>query len=71
MTIDPTLHDRAKRLARHRRTSVSGLFEALIREQPDPEGTVVDSLIGSSRLKKPPDKPDARREALIAKYLHE
>lgn len=71
MTLDPQLHARAKRLARQRRTSVSGLFEAYLREQPDPAGSQVEKLIGSGTLKKPGTTPDPRREALIEKYLHE
>jgi hypothetical protein len=70
ITIDPKLHARAKRLARQRRTSVSGLFESFLREQPEPGGSLVDEMIGKSRLKEASDQPDPRREALIAKYIN-
>ncbi len=69
ITIDPQLHARAKRLARARHTTVSGLFESFLKDQPDPGGTVVESLIGSGCLKAPTDVPDPRRETLQRKYL--
>lgn len=68
LTIDPKLHERAKRIARRRRGSVSGLVEKLLAEQPEPTGSLVDSLIGSARL-KPGRKGDAKRAALERKYL--
>lgn len=69
ITIDPSLHGRAKRLAQARHTSVSGLFESYLRDQPDPRGSVVDRLIGSSKLKKPGKSKDQRRLELEKKYL--
>ena len=69
ITIDPKLHARAKRLARARHTTVSGLFESFLKEQEDPGGSVVDNLIGSARLKDTTDKTDPRRKALLEKYL--
>jgi len=69
ITIDPELHARAKRLARHKHTTVSGLFELMLKEQPDPTGSVTDSLIGSAKLKKPGTLHDPKREALLRKYL--
>lgn len=68
LTIDPALHRRAKRLAKERRTSVSGLFETFLKEQPDTSHSVVDQMIGCSAL-KPKKAKDPRRGALEAKYL--
>jgi hypothetical protein len=69
LTIDPELHGRAKRLAKQRRTTVSGLFESFLAQQPDPSGSKVDSLIGCSRLKKESKPRDAKRDYLESKYL--
>ena len=69
LTVDPELHARAKRLARQRKTTVSGLFESFLVSQPDPRGSRVDGLIGSASLKAAPNQPDPRREYLNAKYL--
>jgi hypothetical protein len=68
ITIDPVLHARAKRMAKQRRTSVSGLFESFIKEQPEAQASVVEQMIGSASL-KPTKKGDSRRAALEAKYL--
>ena len=69
ITIDPKLHARAKRLARLRRTSVSGLFESFLKKEPDPRGSIVQKMVGSETLKEAPKSVDPKREALIAKYL--
>jgi len=69
LTVDPELHARAKRLARKRKTTVSGLFESYLASQPDPQGSRVDGLIGSASLKAAPKHPDPKREHLKAKYL--
>lgn len=69
LTVDPDLHARAKRLAKQRKTTVSGLFEKYIASQPDPQGSRVDELIGSASLKAAPKRPDSKREHLEAKYL--
>jgi hypothetical protein len=69
LTIDPSLHARAKRLAKQRRTSVSGLFEAFIKEQAEAADTsVVEKMRGSATL-KPAKANDPRRAALESKYL--
>ena len=68
LSIDPALHRRAKRLAKERRTSVSGLFESLIKEQPEVSDSIVDQMIGSASLKSGKTK-DPRRQALETKYL--
>ena len=69
ITIDPKLHGRAKRLAKVRHTSVSGLIESYLRDQPDPKGSVVDQMIGSSKLKPGGKRKDPRRQELERKYL--
>ncbi len=68
ITLDPKVHERAKRIARLRRSSVSGLVEKLLSEQEAPEGSIVDSMIGSASLKvfRPGDQKQA---ALEKKYL--
>ncbi|MDA0348072.1 MAG: DUF6364 family protein [Verrucomicrobia bacterium] len=68
ITLDPKIHERAKRLARRRRASVSGLIESLLSEQQEPDGSIVDSMIGSSTL-KPSKSGDTKQEALQKKYL--
>lgn len=68
ITLDPKVHERAKRIARRRRASVSGLIEKVLSEQTDPEESIVDSMIGSSTLKSS-GKGDAKQSALKKKYL--
>lgn len=68
ITIDPSLHARAKRLAKQRRTSVSGLFETLIKEQPETQTSFVEQMLGSASLRSA-KTDDPRRAALRAKYL--
>lgn len=69
LTVDPELHARAKRLARQRKTTVSGLFESYLASQPDPQGSRVERLIGSASLNAAPEHPDPKRMYLNAKYL--
>jgi hypothetical protein len=69
LTLNPELHERAKRLAKHRRTSVSGLFESYLASQPEPDASITDRLIGSASLNPAENNPDPRRERLIKKYL--
>lgn len=68
ITIDPKLHNRAKRLARQRRTTFSGLIEDLISTQQEKQNSAVDKLIGSAELKASSGH-DPKRAALEAKYL--
>lgn len=70
MTLDPTLHERARRLARRRGTSVSGLVETYLRADADGKDSLTASLVGSASLKEPSASPDPRRDALLAKYVH-
>lgn len=68
ITIDPKLHARAKRLAKQRQTSVSGLFEQFLKNQPENGASAVDQMIGSASLRHlSPD--DVRGRALAEKYL--
>jgi hypothetical protein len=69
LTLEPDLHQKAKRLARLRQTSVSGLFESYLRAERLDEPSRVDALIGSARLKEAVDGPDPRQRRLTEKYL--
>ncbi len=70
ITLDPAAHERAKRTASARKTSVSGLIESLIQSATAPEiSSVVDRMIGSASLRNPAPAPDPRMDALRAKYL--
>lgn len=69
LTIDPELHARAKRIAKRRKTTVSGLFESFLRREPDPEGSLVDGMIGSAVLRQSRPGSDPRMERLKKKYL--
>ena len=75
ITVDPAIHERAKRLARKRKTSVSGLFESYVKESAarveSGESLLVDDMIGSAELREPPARPDPVYTALRAKYLAE
>ena len=68
ITLDPRVHDRAKRIAKQRRASVSGLIEKLLSEQEDPDGSIVDSMIGSASL-MPFRRGDTKQASLKKKYL--
>jgi hypothetical protein len=70
LTIDPEVHRSAKRLARTRGTSVSGLVESLLGQQVLAESpSVVEQLIGSAALRVVREGMDARHEHLRRKYL--
>lgn len=68
ITIDPNLHARAKRLAKQRKTSVSGLFEQFLKSQPENGVSAVDQMLGSASLREI-DAGDVRGRALAEKYL--
>jgi hypothetical protein len=68
ITIDPKLHARAKRLAKQRQTSVSGLFEQYLKSQSEGSTSAVDQMLGSASLRKM-DAGDVRGRALADKYL--
>ena len=71
LTIEPALALRAKRLARNRNTSVSGLVESLVCAAPlSPEmdeTLFVDRWAGKFQVANP-KQPDARMEALKARH---
>jgi hypothetical protein len=68
ITIDPELHARAKRMAKQRQTSVSGLFEHFLKSHPDSDISAVDQMVGAASLREL-DADDVRGQALAAKYL--
>ncbi|MBM3599084.1 MAG: hypothetical protein FJX35_12760 [Alphaproteobacteria bacterium] len=53
ISLDPAVHARAKRVARARRTTVSGMIEAFLRSQQPPGGSrsLVDEMLGSAELR--------------------
>jgi hypothetical protein len=68
ITLDPAIHRAAKRTARSRSTTLSGLVETLLSAATEKSGvSVVDGMIGSSALRETSSDPLA--EALRAKYL--
>ncbi len=73
ITLDPEVHARAKRTARARRTTVSGLIEKFLRspEAAGKDASLVDEMLGSAELRalKPGRDPllDALRERHIAR----
>ncbi|MEX2381056.1 MAG: DUF6364 family protein [Opitutales bacterium] len=72
ITLDPGVHDRAKRLARKKKTTLSGLLESCLREFEREEGegeTLVDEMIGSGSLREPPETFDPLYKALRDKYI--
>ncbi|HKS30763.1 MAG TPA: DUF6364 family protein [Chthoniobacterales bacterium] len=71
ITLDPATHRQAKRVARLRRTTVSGLIEKLLRSigsRPKP-GSLVTEMIGSAKLRSPRPGSDPLYDALKKKYL--
>lgn len=70
ITLDPAIHQRAKRAARARKTSVSSLIETLL-ESAAPLSTVslVDQMIGSASLRSPEMGTDPLYDALASKHL--
>lgn len=70
ITLDPLLHQRAKRAARARRTSVSGLIESLLETAAPPAATsLVDRLVGSASLRSPAVGVDPLYDAMALKHL--
>ncbi len=71
ITIDPAVHRRAKRVARSRGTSVSGLIEAALESVTAvSKPSVVDAMIGSAALRNPSVGEDTLYEALASKHLN-
>ncbi len=74
ITLDPDVHARAKRAARARRTTVSGLIESFLRSPAaaptvGAKGSLVDEMIGSARLREVEPGADPLFDALHARYL--
>ena len=71
ITLDPATHRQAKRVARLRRTTVSGLIERLLRSTRSKResGSLVTEMIGSAKLRNPRPGSDPLYEALKKKYL--
>ena len=71
ITLDPEVHARAKAVARTRRTTVSGLIEALLRSS-EPAGTggsLVDEMLGCAELRTAEPGRDPLYDALHARHI--
>ena len=71
ITLDPEVHARAKRTARARRTTVSGLIETFLRS-PQADGTdasLVDEMLGSGELRAVTRGRDALYDALLECHI--
>ncbi|MFN2432831.1 MAG: DUF6364 family protein [Gemmatimonadota bacterium] len=71
ITLDPEMHARAKRIARARRTTVSGLVQAFLRS-PDAAGqdeSLVDEMLGSGELRSLKRGRDPLFDALRKRYV--
>ncbi|MDD5200493.1 MAG: DUF6364 family protein [Terrimicrobiaceae bacterium] len=70
ITLDPAAHQRAKRTARARKTSVSGLIESLLQSAAAPgSSSLVDQMTGSASLRFSAEGSDPLYDALHSKYL--
>lgn len=70
ITLEPAIHQRAKRTARARNTSVSGLIETLLESAELPaKSSLVDRMIGSASLNSPAADTDPLYDILAAKHL--
>ena len=69
ITMDPATLRLAKRTARARRTTVSGLIDSLLKGVEQEAPSIVDQLIGCATLRKPKPGTDPLYDALVAKYL--
>lgn len=70
ITLDPVAHQRAKRTARKRKTSVSALIERLLNEAASADApSIVDQMIGSATLRESPVGADPLYDVLKARYL--
>lgn len=76
ITLDPEVHDRAKRVARTRKTTFSGLVESCLKAssreaEKENGGTLVDEMIGSGSLRESPKYSDPLFDAMRDKYVAE
>jgi len=71
ITLDPEVHARAKRAARARRTTVSGLIETFLRspQAAGKAGSLVDEMLGSSELRAVKHGQDALYDELHGRFI--
>lgn len=71
ITIDPEVHRRARRTARRRETSVSGLIESLLASATGPASSIsrVERMLGSATPREPSRGEDPLYDALADKLL--
>lgn len=70
ITLDPEVHRLAKRTAKKKHTTVSGLIEALLEAETAPiEEDLVASMRGSASLRDAEPGTDPLYDALKAKHL--
>lgn len=70
ITLDPTTHRAAKRTARSRSTTLSGLVQSLLASAVGEAGTpLVDRMIGSATVRETPPGTEPLADALRAKHL--
>jgi len=71
ITLDPRVHQHAKRTAKQRKTTVSGLIESLLENANDRTGksSLVDQMRGSCELREPAPGSDPLYDALKARHL--
>ena len=70
ITLDPEIHRLAKKEARKKHTTVSGLIESLLQDEvASGNDDWVASMTGIARLKDSPPGVDPLYDALTAKYV--
>lgn len=73
LTLAPAIHARAKRMARARRTTVSGLVSAFVQAAPEHGGpapkSLVDEMLGSAELRRPARGRDPLYDALHTRHI--
>ena len=71
ITLDPEVHAHAKRAARARRTTVSGLIEKFLRssEAGGKGGSRVDRMLGAGRLRAHKRGRDPLHDALYDRLI--
>lgn len=70
LTLDPQVHERAKVTARRRHTTFSGLVEALLVQADGAKGrSLVDEMVGASRLRESPTGKDPLYDALHERHI--
>ena len=71
ITLDPEVHARAKRTARERRTTVSGLIETFLRSPHAAHKTksLVDEMLGCGELRATKRGRDPLYDALHERHI--